>query len=209
MVLSMKRIINIINDDNAIKIHYYNIEKEKYNYLTFFNALHKDFRHEYENLLEDNKKKYVSNSAEIYIPLVSAYVLAEKIKANKDYSYQYTLDKVRKLTNLDKGQEEVAVALYMILHEFGHWYNFKECGDKPYVYMGNPSDIDKERKLFEYRKKLERELSGKESLSESDEQHIKEYVVKYNNLKREKNANDYADKHFQEKYELLKKSGYM
>lgn len=201
MIINFKKIAKMVNCENA-PIYYYKYENSYGRYVTYFQSINNEHRKEYEKMSEDEKKEYISNSASIFLPLISTDYYREESKKVKSSDYSLTLKKVERMIHIVPEYESMAVALYMILHEIGHWCDFLRCEKKPYFYMPK-EEIQEEKKLYDYRIELQRTLSYKSELTPHDYDLIEQYTHDYNNLPREKRANIYADEHYIERYNKL------
>lgn len=201
MIITFKKIAKMVNCENA-PINYYKYENDCMRYVTYFESINSEHSKEYEKMSENEKKEYISNSAAIFLPLISPDHYKEETKKVMSPDYSWTLKKVETKIHILPEYESMSVALYMILHEIGHWYDFLRCEKKPYFYMPQ-EEIQKEKELHDYRKNLQQTLSLKKELSPHDRGLIKKYIYDYNNLPREKRANIYADEHYIESYNKL------
>ena len=201
MIITFKKMAKIINCENA-PISYYKYENSYVRYVTYFQSINSEHRKEYEKMSEDDKKNYISNSASIFLPLISSDYYREETKKVMSSDYSWTLKKIERIIDIIPEYESMAVALYMILHEIGHWRDFLRCEKKPYFYMPQ-EEIDEEKKLYDYRIELQQILSNKRELTPHDYDLIEQYTCDYNDLPREKRANIYADEHYIESYNKL------
>ncbi len=206
MIITLKKIMNLINSPNA-PIYYYQYQGGKYESIVYLKTISNEKQVEYNRLAEDEQKSYVSDSAEIYIPLISVDFLAQIYKASFSHDYPYTLKKVHNMVHVIQKDESTAVALYMLLHELGHWVDFLRCGRKPYDFT-MPDSVEA-RRVHNYGNQLQVKLSAKKSLSEEDHIELENFIQQYYKIPFEKRANDYADLHYREAYEILKEHGFL
>lgn len=202
MAITLKKIMSIINVQNA-PIHYYSYKGEINGHLMYLQSISKEKQKGFSMLPIEKQKEYVSDSAEIFIPLISTDYLAEIYKASKSHDYPYTLAKVNNIVKISKDNEPIAIALYMLLHELGHWDDFVKCGKNPYSFT--MVDREEAKRVNDYRNRIQVQLNGKSELTDKDHLMLEDFVQKYYNIPFEKRANDYADRQFATMYELLKK----
>lgn len=65
------------------------------------------------------------------------------------------------------------------------------------------------RRVHNYGNQLQVKLSAKKSLSEEDHIELENFIQQYYKIPFEKRANDYADLHYREAYEILKEHGFL
>jgi len=201
IMIYMKTIADMVNHENA-SIDYYLFDKANIrDNIVSFVALSKQEKEIYEVMNKKEKRNYVSKEPLISIPKLSVYACAELYKVGKFSVYDYTLQKVKKLTSIENiNDNDVAVCLYMILHEFGHWNDFVKLGNKPYEFTIH--DAKERENIYKHRQELERQIKlGK---LEDEKSALEDYMIKYNSVSMEKRANAYADTHYELAYNLLK-----
>lgn len=204
MIVTLKKIMHLVNVVNA-PVHYYPYRGGYFGFLLYLQTISKEKQKEFGKLSLDEQKEYVSDSAEIFIPLISPDYLAQIYKTSASHDYPYTLSKVKNIVNVYKEDENIAVALYMLLHELGHWDDFVKCEKKPYLYTMPGSEEAK--KVHDYGNKIQMRLNGKSVITEEDHLILEDFIQKYYSVPIEKRANEYADKHYADMYELLRKNG--
>ena len=204
MIVTLKKIMNLINTINA-PVHYYSYEGGYFGFLIYLQTVSKQKQKEFARLQIEEQREYVSDSAEIFIPMISPDYLAEIYKASASHDYPYTLSKVKNIANVSKEDEHIAVSLYMLLHELGHWDDFVKCGKKPYLYT--MPDSEEAKKVHDYGNQIQLCLNGKSVLTQKDHSMLEDFIQKYYSVPIEKRANDYADEHYFDMYELLRKNG--
>lgn len=208
-MITMKKIANLVNTQNA-KINYYTFDENAVrNSIFYLKVLSEEDKVYYETMNNDDRKVYISESAQIYLPKISVDYCAKFHTENDPYSFEYTYNKVKQLENINNNDVNTAVALYMILHEFGHWNDF--ISKEKNVFLYTITDSEKAKKVWNYKIKIERLLKSKVAnnnpLNKSDKELIIDYYNKYNDIPGEKRANCFADSHYNEAYAKLKKEG--
>lgn len=208
MVPTLKSISSKINKelfDEKVPIRY---KKEEpiidQNSVVSFVCISGSERERYENLDEPNQKEFVSTSEYISIPMINLEKLYEIHHVGISYDYDGTLNMIKKVIAVDKDNEKILFALFLILHEFGHWNDFVSKERKPYVYT---QDKEEKKEVYDFKKKI----LNDESLSYMSEYKIREklrgYFNRYNSVPSEKKANEYARSKLCDAYKILKKEG--
>lgn len=202
--MRLDKIIKIV-DDKEVKFSFY-IDKNIYknNNIVYIDVLNLKDRQIYKRQTQEDKEKYVSDSARILLPDITSERLGNIYINIDEFTYDFTLKNIRKIVSISRENENLAFTLYVILHEIGHWYHFDEMGRKPYSYAKEDADI--RLKMFNKQQDLQMEMSVKKSmnqLTKKDIMTIKNWVIDYNNIPIEKKANKYADKNFKEMWRKL------
>lgn len=201
-MLTVKKIADLVNNEEAAIRYYVYDENAINNYIFYLKVISDTDKVIYEKMSDAEKQKFISTSAEIYMPKMSVDGCA-RVYQDDSYGFKYTLDKVSRLVKLNKGDANIAVVLYMILHEYGHWNDFLLKDKKVYLYT--MPDYEEAKASWEYKKRIQSILRLKTSLNDNDKKMIKNYTEKYNSIPSEQRANRYADKHYEVAYSLLRK----
>lgn len=208
MVFTLKSISNKINKelfDEKVPIRYKKEEPNiDQNSVVSFACISGSERERYENLDEPNQKEFVSTSEYISIPMINLEKLYEIYHVGITYDYDGTIDMIKKVIVVDKDNEKILFALFLILHEFGHWNDFVSKGRKPYAYT---QDKDEQKDVYDFKRKI----LNDESLCHMSEYKIREkmreYFNRYNSVPGEKRANEYALSKLCDAYKILKNEG--
>ena len=200
--MNLKRITKILGNQD-VRFNFYD-ELEIRNEIVYFSAI-SDFERKllYDNLSNNDKSEYISNSATINLPNISEDILYERYNKFDKWAFKITLDKIRKVTTIYSNEEKLAFAAYIILHEIGHWYDFIEMGKKPYIF--SEKDIMLRKKVFKERISLQESLYLKAYLTEEENKKVELYYEKYNSIPMENKANKYADMHIDDFLNKLRK----
>ena len=203
-MLTIKKIADLVNEIGAT-IHYYVFNKSaNYNYIFYLKAISDSNKGTYESLSDIDKQKYISTSAQLYMPKLSVDGCA-RVYQDGTYEYEYTLDRVCKIIQPSKEDFNTAIILYMILHEFGHWNDFLLKDKKVYSY--SMADYKQAKEVWDYKVKVQRELAFKTSYGKKDLEMLKNYTIKYNSVPSEQRANNYADENYDKAFSILRKEG--
>lgn len=206
MLPTLKSISKLLNDENA-PIKYYDLsDRNKKSDLFYLLSISHEKRHEYEALIEEEKKKYISDSAIIYIPLLNVNQLYDlhHIEDSLSYDYDGTIQMINKTVKVTTKNEKVLFAVFLILHEFGHWHDFNEKGKVPYFY--NVPEEKERRQVFELKQDIMKKLDGKSRFTYKDKQLLIRYFTEYHAIPSEKYADVYAVNHLNDAYERIKQT---
>ena len=203
------------------RIEYYKWDESFHHEMVYINVIKEELERErYNELPDKEKKKFKTTSATIYIPMVSADVLVEQNDSGTGISREYTLGRINDCiqaqenqASLDalespitiaKNDETLAIAVYMILHEFGHWHDLYVKNMCVFEYL---TDADIKKELFEERMIIQSKASihnmTKGSISTEIRNNFENWMEKYNATPTESLANEYADEHFVKVYPIV------
>lgn len=88
-----------------------------------------------------------------------------------------------------KKVKKILFAIFVILHEFGHWNDFKSKGEKPYYYM---QDMKEGKEVYDLKVKILKDKSLQNASKFKVMKELRNYFYRYNLVSCEKIANDYA-----------------
>lgn len=202
---TLKKLSSLLNNDHAPIKYYKIIDFTNQDELLYFLSVSDDKRKAYEELTREEREEYISDSAQIYIPLIYVDELYERYNNGFAVSYDYsgTMERIKKIVEVTEENEKLLFASYLILHEFGHWHSFVEKGRKPYLY--NELCADEYRAVYELKKKIIRMDKSKLSIYKKKEM-LKDYFLRYHLISNEKEADEYADMNLKRAYEMIKES---
>lgn len=209
-IMYLRKITKILNDqlDNQLEFKFISINEnlnELQNLITF-NILSDEEKCKYEKCNENEKKKFVSSSARIVLPNISTDYLVEVYKNNpcNKITYDLTIDKIKKIINCSSEEEEkIAFATYIILHEVGHWIDFKEImKNNPYTF--EKKDLKIRKNLHDEYCNFGKNIKNIFNLNDKEKIELKRLFKKYRNIPLEKNADQYADKNLERVMNKLK-----
>lgn len=209
MVLSLKSIANEIKDnicDVNVPIKYHKESENVYisNSIISFECVSGEERKSYENLTEEDKKDFISNSAHINLLLISVERLYELYHMGISCDYDMTIKIIKESVPVNVDNEKILFAIFIILHEFGHWHDFELKDKKPYLYTQDEKEL---KEVYD----LKIKILNNESLQEKSDYKIKEQLRKWFNRNNavpcEKRANDYAISKIKDAYNFFKKKG--
>lgn len=205
MLATLKAIGGILNTENA-PIKWYHYEDDNIpNSILYLLSIEKNKQNEYDKLTDEEKESYVSDSAKIYIPLINVDKLYDLYHKGVSCDYSETIKRIQKKVTVTPENEKVLFAVFLILHEFGHWHDFVEKEKKPFFY--NLLDENEYREAYELKKSIIEKLKGSSMSSYDDITLLKRYFNQYNSIPREKRANEYADEKLVEAYKIIKEKG--
>lgn len=186
----IKQIVKKINDKN-VPTKFYNFDEAFIpKYLAYINVISDEERELYNNY--SNKIDFISKSGAVYFPYMSVDIFAETQKKYDEVGYKLTVSKIKTIIDIDTSYEEkLAFSIYVILHEFGHWFHFEEMGKRPYLF--GQQDLELRKVVFDKQKKLANNI-----LSSTDNDIKAKLFYEYNSIPMEKRANDFADEHLKQ-----------
>lgn len=200
-MITFKKIVEELKVDAPFE--YYVVDDHRNReYLLWLDVLVDGDRNYFESLSEDKKLQYKTESARIFIPKMSIYKYKNLDDEGGGYSFNYTLNRIKSFYSVEKDDESLAVAVYMILHELGHWNDLKKKDFHVWEYAYK--DSDESRKVFEEQRTFE--VVGRQYDEETRKELALALLEKSNNTPIEGRANKYADEHFTECYLLVKKA---
>ena len=211
MLLNLKSIANEIKEnicDTNVSIKYHKESEDVFisNSIVSFECVSGEERKSYEKLTEEDKKDFVSNSAHINLLLISVERLYELYHMGISCDYEMTINMIKKVVPVSADNEKILFAIFVILHEFGHWHDFESKDKKPYLYAQDEKEL---KEAYD----LKMEILNNESLQEKSDYKIKEQLRKwfnrFNAVPREKRANEYAISKIKDAYNFFKKRGYI
>lgn len=194
-MMSFRKIIEALELNIPFTYYKYNEEHQK-SALLYLKVLSDEQKKEYEQLDEEEKKDFTTTTARVYIPRMMIYRYQNISHENGGYDFEYTINHIKKLLDVKKEEECLAVCLYMVLHEVGHWEDLKKKKFNVWDYA--IVDSKESEEVFELKKKVEIEQD-----KEKRKKMAYEYLKRYNNTPIEKRANEYADEVFVESYYKL------
>lgn len=197
---TLKKLSVLLNKEQAPIKYYKRLTSIDQNEILYFLSVGDDKRKDYEGLTKEEREKYVSDSEQIFIPLINVDELYELYNIGLSYDYLGTLERIKKIVKVTEENEKLLFAAYSILHEFGHWHSFVEKGRKPFLY--NESCEEEYRAVREMKERIigmdQRGLSiGKKNKI------LKDYFLRYNLIPNEKEANEYADMNLEQAYAII------
>lgn len=212
MTFTLKRItkeIKEIIDDVDVPIKYNKNSPDNIsgqNSILFFKCVSEEERAIYENLTEEEKKEFVSNSAYISILLINVEELYELYHTGISCDYEVTISMIKEHVPVNKDNEKILFAVFVILHEFGHWIDFKSKDKKPYLCTQDEKD---KKEVYDLKVKILNDESLREKSDYKIRKELKDWVNRYNLVPSEKRANDYAISKIKDVYNVFKERGYI
>lgn len=208
MILTLKSISREINKslyNDEIPIHYYTeLEENSQNSIVFFECISGEERKEYESLSMTDKKNFISRSAVIHIPIINVDKLYELYHVGISYEYTGTMNMLKDVVSVNSDNEKILFALFLILHEFGHWHDFKSKEKKPYLYM---QDEKEQREVYDLKVQILNSQSLYGASKHKIMEQLRDYFKRYNMVSCEKRANEYAISKIKNVCDFLKKKG--
>ena len=201
LMITFKKIVEGLNIDAPYEYYVVDDSKNKV-HLLWLDVLAEEDRVYFESLSQDEKMKYKTESAKIFIPRMAIYKYKNLDEEGGGYSFAYTLNRIKSFYTNEIDDECLAVAVYIILHELGHWNDLKT--KEFYVWEYAYKDSEESRKAFDEQRAFE-VVGGR-----YDEKTRKELALalleKSNSTPIEDRANKFADEHFAEYYSLVKEA---
>jgi len=209
MLLYLKSIANEIKKyicDINIPINYYKESENVYisNSIISFECVSGEERKRYENLTEEDKKNFVSNTAHINLLLISVERLYELFHIGISCDYDITISMIKEVIPVNADNEKILFAIFVILHEFGHWYDFESKEKKPYFYI---QDEKEQKEVYDLKAKILNDKSLQEKSDYKIKEQLRKWSNRYNTVPCEKRANDYALSKIKDAYNLFREKG--
>lgn len=198
-MVTFKKIIEALNVNVPCK-YYVVDDQQNREHLLWLDVLSNEDRKYYNSLSEEEKGNYKTESAKIYIPKMTIYKYKNMDEEGGGYDFLYTLNRINRIYTLKIDDDCLAVAVYMILHELGHWNDLENKSFNVWEYAIKESE-ESERIFYE---RSELEKSSWKYDEETRRKKAFDYLERYNNTPIEGRANKYADDHFEESYTLIK-----
>lgn len=200
-MITFKKIVEALNIDAPYEYYVVDDNQNK-GHLLWLDVLTEEDRVYFELLSDDDKQKYKTKSARIFIPRMIIYKYKNLDDEGGGYSFTYTLNHIRNIYLNAIDDDCLAVAVYMILHELGHWNDLKSKNFNVWEY--SLKDSDEAKRVFDEQRNFERVAWQYDEIERKEKAHI--LLDKYNNTPSERRANEYADEHFAEYYSLVKEA---
>lgn len=164
--------------------------------IIYFTPVDGEEREKYQRM--HNKDEFTSTSACIHFPNIHISDVIDTYK-NCDGSgiYKYTCDLIQSKCDIDENMDK-AFIIFMFLHEVGHWKQFEslKCNVKSFVEMDmelykSISDkmCDLEKQRFE---RIGKGSSCEQTAKEKEKRLAAQYMEKYRNIPKEKDADEFA-----------------
>lgn len=176
------------------------------NYIISFECVSGEERSIYENLIEEKKKDFISNSAHINILHISVERLYELYHMGISCDYDMTIDMIKKYVSVSKDNEKLLFATFLILHEFGHWDDFISKDKKPFFYT---QDENEQREVYDLKVRILNDQTLQQKSDYKIKEQLRKWTNRYNAVPCEKRANDYAISKINEVYNYFKKKEYI
>lgn len=144
-----------------------------------------------------NFEDYDTSECGVYFPDLSAEEVYEKEKMRNPVAVVYRIKRLREITRISQDDEALALAVYSVLHEYGHWIDFMKVGPIAYNAL--------------FKKSMQEQATVQQLNNElyrmSDDHPLKmiyaeEAVRKYEQLPQERIAIEYTMKEFPSCYDL-------
>lgn len=201
ILITFKKIVEALNVDASYEYYVVNDQLNR-GHLLWLDVLANADRAYFESLSEEDKRKFVTKSARILIPKMTIYKYKNMDDEGGGYSFSYTLNHIRNIYSNAIDDDCLAVAVYMILHELGHWDDLKSKNFNVWEY--SLKDSDEAKRVFDEQRNFERVAWKYDEIIRKEKAHV--LLDKYNNTPSERRANEYADEHFAEYYSLIKEA---
>lgn len=193
MTFTLKAISKEINDsmfNNEVPIQYHKEEKTvSQNSIVSFICISGEERKKYENLTDAEKEDFVSSSAFISIPIIHVDKLYEMYHVGISCDYEETINMIKKTVSVNENNEKILFAIFVILHEFGHWHDFGLKGKKPYLYL---KDSKEQKEVFDLKEKIINDTSLAAMSEYKIKDKLRKWFKRYNLVNCEKKANEFA-----------------
>ena len=197
-MITFKKIVEALNVDAPYE--YYVVDDICNRvHLLWLDVLDDEDRAYFESLSDEDKQSYKTESARIFIPKMAIYKYKNLDDEGGGYDFSYTLNHIKSISTLEIDDDCLAVAVYIILHELGHWNDLKNKNFNVWKYSF--IDSDESKRIFEEQRNFERVAWQYDEIIRKEKAYA--LLEKYNNTPIEGRANKYADEHFEEYYSLI------
>ena len=197
-MITFKKIIEALNTDAPFEYYVVNEEHDR-GHLLWLDVLAEADRVYFNSLSEEKKQKYKTESAKIFIPKMTIYKYRNLDEEGGGYDFSYTLNHIKSIYTLKIDDDCLAVAVYMILHELGHWIDLKNKKFNVWEYAYK--DSDESKRVFDEQRNFERVAWRYDEKIRKKKAYV--LLEKYYNTPIEGRANKYADEHFEEYYTFI------
>lgn len=184
--ITFKKLVKILEIDKIAPIHYQSPEElNKDNYI-FFRYLGNAERQALISKTHDKKIEYDNSDIGVYLPDLTIRECYELEQNRNPLSISTTIQEISFKMDVLIKEYCIVWAVYCILHEVGHWLDFKNSGKSAYEFSiiekGYREDLEKERRMIY---QIPDNHPQKRILMENFNQ-------KYSEIPSEKKANEYA-----------------
>lgn len=195
--MSISKIVDKVNIFNA-PVGYYTeaemLKKLRINpNLIFFTPVEGDERKQFQNLSVTQQEDFISTTARIYLPDISARYLENTFKdCDQSGVYDITVANIKNHCEVDSVSAEEFI-VFLFLHEVGHWRQFINNGSHPKAFV--------DMNLEMYKKNYNGSRNAEKSC---DIARFKELALEYRNIPKEVEADNFAFEHYADAVALLK-----
>lgn len=208
VIFTLKTISKEINNsifNNEVPIQYHKKETiVSQNPIVSFVCVSGEERKKYEKLTDVEKEDFVSSSAYISIPIIHVDNLYEMYHVGISCDYEETINMIKKAVSVNKDNEKILFAIFVILHEFGHWHDFESKGKKPYLYL---KDSKEQKEVFDLKEKILNDISLAMMSEYKIKDRLRKWFKRYNLVNCEKKANEFAMSKVKEVYNYFRDKG--
>lgn len=207
LVTDIKDIVDIICIEmasDAPPVEFFVFDRTKHDKIMWISFIsNQEELKRFENSRPEERKVFRSNSPKIYFPKMSISELREVEELDgKSLHYMYIMNRIRKTLPLKSENEKVnAYALYLVLHEIGHFQEFTQLNSN--VFEMRNRDIPYYKNVQLSFESIKRDLGHKRELDEVEKRRVLQFHENYYSMPSEKNANIYADENFIRYYRMM------
>lgn len=190
--MRMRELIDIINIYD-VKIIFDKIDIKKKQKPIYFTPLEGKEREIYDNL--EDKHNFVSTYPSIHILDLSVEDFVNIFECEVTGIYEYTIGIIEGY-NRDGVDDSIVYAIFVFLHEIGHWKQFEIMERNVSTYIKQYSELyDKNHNELnllaeQYMKRIQRENSH--ALTVNERELFNKCMIEYRNIPREKEADEFA-----------------
>lgn len=170
LVTDIKDIVDIICMEmasDAPPVEFFVFDRTKHDKIMWISFIsNQEELKRFENSRPEERKVFRSNSPKIYFPKMSISELREVEELDgKSLHYMYIMNRIRKILPLKSENEKVnAYALYLVLHEIGHFQEFTQLNSN--VFEMRNRDIPYYKNVQLSFESIKRDLGHKRELDE-------------------------------------------
>lgn len=155
-------------------------------------------RNDYNQKKWTIEKKYDSSTLGIYLPDIAIDELYDLERKRNAINFHKVQHELKSILCLKTDEIKLAYVIYVILHEVGHWLDFKGSGKSSLEYNLWDSEFRNRSKEFA------RNINAIPGHKADELKHAKEAVDMYKNIPSEKAADKYAFENIKARLEIVR-----
>jgi hypothetical protein len=193
--MKIRELINILDLNKLAPIHFVDVNNNK----KYIECVHmtEEEMNDFENNCWNKEKEYNQDGLGIYIPDITVEELYDLENYRNSTNLRKVINDISCLFQVRIDKQKIIFATYVVLHEIGHWINFKKSGMTSLEYSLWDSEFRKVASQYSAKvRAMPNNLPVKYLYAEKA-------VEMYKNIPSEKLADEYAFKNIERNLNIL------